>query len=820
MLDRSLSDRVATVTAMTTPSHDGPAVRFDGVLVPMVTPFDDAGRLDLPAVRPLVEFLLNGGVSGLVVAGTTGEGYALDLAERAALLAEVLDVTAGRAPVLLGIGGTATREALAQARQGAEHRVAGLMVAAPAYVLPTPVELGRHVEAVLTEADLPVVLYDYPDRTGVSFTERALDVIAADPRVVGIKEASGDLTRVRRLRRRYADDLPIVCGSDTLAMRYFELGVTSWIAGVANVLPAEHVALLRAAVAGDRATAWGWQHQLFALARSAERVHYTPKVRHGLELRGVRVGPPRPPLSAVTPSEAQEVATRLAVALGGNDPISGTTHGPLPADARPLIQHTQAWIDGRFTPAADGATFTTSDPATGEAIAEITSCGPDEVDAAVRAARDVFERGEWSRAHPAHRRRVLTRFAKLIDRHTEDLARLDSLEAGKPITDCREGDIPETVETFRWFAEAADKVFGRVAPTGEDAVARITREPIGVVGAVIPWNFPALMLAWKAAPALAVGNSVVIKPAEQSSLSALLLASLAHDAGVPRGVLNVVPGPGEITGRALGLHPDVDMVTFTGSTEVGRRFLEYSAASNLKRITLECGGKSPQIVLAGIADLDEVAAEAVRAAFWNMGENCSAGSRILVHRDVRERLVAALVRATADLRVGHPSDPRTQIGPLIDPESPQRCQRYVARGMADGATIAHGGEPVLADTGGWYFAPTVLDGVPADSPVAQEEIFGPVVAVIPFDTEEEAITLANATPYGLAASVWTDDVDAAVRVSQRVRAGTVSINCYSEGEISTPFGGYRQSGFGGRDKGLESLDQYCQLKTTWQRVRW
>jgi 4-(gamma-glutamylamino)butanal dehydrogenase len=432
----------------------------------------------------------------------------------------------------------------------------------------------------------------------------------------------------------------------------------------------------------------------------------------------------------------------------------------------------------------------------------------------------VFERGDWSRAHPAHRRRVLTRLSKLIERHAEDLARLDSLEAGKPITDCREGDLPETVETFRWFAEAADKVFGQVAPTGPDAIARITREPIGVVGAVIPWNFPALMLAWKVAPALAMGNSVIVKPAEQSSLSALLIGALGLDAGLPKGVLNIVPGTGEAAGQALGLHPDVDMVTFTGSTEIGRRFLEYSAASNLKRITLECGGKSPQIVLDSVRDLDEVAAEAVHAAFWNAGENCSAGSRLLVHRSHHQALVAALVRATADLRVGHPSDPRSQVGPLIDDASPARCERYVARGLVDGARVALGGTRVLTETGGWYFAPTILDDVPPDSPVAREEIFGPVLAVIPFDSEEEAVALANATDYGLAACLWTDDLDAAARVARLLKAGTVSINCYSEGDVTTPFGGYRQSGFGGRDKGLESLDQYCQHKTIWQRVRW
>ncbi|MGB7983125.1 MAG: aldehyde dehydrogenase family protein, partial [Candidatus Nanopelagicales bacterium] len=697
----------------------------------------------------------------------------------------------------------------------------GLMVAAPAYALPTPEELGRHVRAVLDAAPLPTVLYDYPGRTGVPFTERALDHVAADPLVVGIKEASGDLTRVRRLRRRYGDDLPIICGADAIAMRYFELGVDTWIGGAANALPAEHVALLDAALAGDTDAAWAWQKQLMPILRSVERTHYVAKVRHALELRGIPVGPPRQPLAAVGESEAHEVASRLAVALGSTDTApSSTRHGPAAPDATALPMHTGAYIDGAFAPAADGATMPVTDPATGQEVGQVAACGAADIDRAVAAARDVFERGDWSRAHPAHRRRVLTRFAKLIERHAEDLARLDSLEAGKPITDCREGDLPETAEAFRWYAEAIDKVYDRVAPTGPDVVARITREPIGVVGAVIPWNFPSLMFAWKVAPALAMGNSVVVKPAEQTSLSALLLAELGRDAGLPTGVLNVVPGLGEQAGAALGLHPDVDLVTFTGSTEVGRLFLEYSARSNLKRITLECGGKSPQVVLADVRDLDEVAAEAVRAAFWNMGENCSAGSRILVHRSVHAELMASLVRATADLRVGHPSEPRTQVGPLIDAAACTRSAQYVARGVADGAHIAVGGGAVLEETGGWFFAPTVLDRVPVDSPVATEEIFGPIVAVIPFDSEEQAITMANATTYGLAASVWTDDLDAAHRLARLIRAGTVSINCYSEGDISTPFGGYRQSGFGGRDKGLDALEQYAQTKTTWLRVRW
>ena len=793
---------------------------FPGVLVPLVTPFTDDGALDLDSMPAVVEFMLAAGVSGVVAAGTTGEGYALSTQERRDVISSVIATVAGRVPVLAGVGGMATREAVAQAVDARELGVDGLMVAAPAYVLPNPEELGRHILAVLETADLPTVLYDYPDRSGVSFTERTLDLVAHDERVVGIKEASGDLTRVRRLRRRYGNAVPIVSGTDGLAMRMFEMGVDSWIAGTANALPAEHVEILAAAVAGDMDTAWAVHKRILPFLRTAERGRYTPKVKLALELRGVRVGPPRPPLGASDDSERAEVASRLAVALGGNEPVAHVQYLARTADANPLPMHKHAFINGSFVPAVSGAMMPITNPATGEDVGEVAACDAADIDRAVAVARDVFERGEWSMAHPSHRRKVLIRFAKLIERHNEDLARLDSLEAGKPITDCRDGDVPEAADTMRWFAESIDKVYDRQAPTGVDVVARITREPVGVVGAVLPWNFPTLMFIWKVAPALAMGNSVVVKPAEQTSLSALLLAELGLDAGLPKGVLNVVPGLGETAGQALGLHPDVDMVTFTGTTEIGRRFLEYSAQSNLKRITLECGGKSPQIILESVRDLDEAAAEAVRAAFWNMGENCSAGSRILVHRSLHESFVERLVLATADLRVGDPSDPRTEIGPLIDPAACERSERFVAQGVVDGARVAIGGGRTLTQTGGWYFEPTVLDGVPVDSVVAREEIFGPVVAVIPFDSEEEAINIANASSYGLASSLWSDDIDAAHRVARRLKAGTVSINCYSEGDYTTPFGGYKQSGFGGRDKGIDALDQYCETKTTWLRVRW
>jgi gamma-glutamyl-gamma-aminobutyraldehyde dehydrogenase len=332
---------------------------------------------------------------------------------------------------------------------------------------------------------------------------------------------------------------------------------------------------------------------------------------------------------------------------------------------------------------------------------------------------------------------------------------------------------------------------------------------------VVPWNFPTLMAAWKLGPALATGNCVVLKPAEQTSLSALRLAELAAEAGLPDGVLNVVPGFGETAGQAIGRHMDVDMVTFTGSTEVGRLFLKYSADSNLKRITLECGGKSPQVVMVDAADLDSVADHAVSAAFWNMGENCSCGSRLIVHRDVKDALLERIVARAKDWTVGDPLDPATKIGSLIEKGHLEKVMGYIDTGRTEGASVVMGGGQVLADTGGYFVEATIFDDVGNDMKIAREEIFGPVLATITFDDEEQALSLANDTTYGLAASLYTSNVNTAHRAARAMKAGMVSVNCYGEGDMATPFGGYKQSGFGGRDNGIHAHDQYTELKTIW-----
>jgi len=479
---------------------------------------------------------------------------------------------------------------------------------------------------------------------------------------------------------------------------------------------------------------------------------------------------------------------------------------------------TGAFINGRFTAAQSGKTFPTENPANGQVITQVAACEAADVDLAVRSARKAFDSGTWSRMSPLNRKKVLLKFADLLDANAAELALLDCLEGGKPIGDCVNTDVPETVHCIRWHAETLDKLYDRIAPTGPENLAMILREPVGVVGAVIPWNFPTQMAAWKLGPALGAGNSVVLKPAEQTSLSALRMGELAVEAGLPPGVLNVVSGLGETAGQAIGRHMDVDMAAFTGSTEVGRCFLRYSAESNLKRVILECGGKSPQVVLADPPDLDTIAQNAVNAAFWNMGENCSCGSRVIVHASVKDALLERIAALAKTWTVGDPLDPATKVGSMIEKPHMEKVLGYIAAGNSEGAKLVMGGKQILAETGGYFVDVTIFDEVSNNMKIAREEIFGPVLSVIPVKSEEEAVKLANETNYGLAASLYTRDVNAAHRVARAIRAGTVSVNCFSEGDMTTPFGGYKESGFAGRDKSIFAHEQYTELKTVWMQI--
>jgi gamma-glutamyl-gamma-aminobutyraldehyde dehydrogenase len=479
---------------------------------------------------------------------------------------------------------------------------------------------------------------------------------------------------------------------------------------------------------------------------------------------------------------------------------------------------TDAFIEGKFVPAQSGKAFVTENPATGKPLANVAACESADVDAAVRSARKAFECGSWSRMAPLARKKVLLKYCDLLEAHADEIALMDCLEGGKPIGDCVNTDTPETIHCIRWHAELLDKIYDRVAPTGPENLALILREPLGIVGAVIPWNFPAQMAAWKIGPALAAGNSLILKPAEQTSLSALRMGELACEAGVPPGVFNVVPGLGHTAGKAIGLHPDIEMVAFTGSTEVGRYFLEYSAKSNLKRIILECGGKSPQVVMADPVDLDVVAANAVNAAFWNMGENCSCGSRVIVHKSIKDALVEKIVSLAKTWKVGDPIEPDTRVGTMIEKPHMEKVLGYIDAGKQEGAKLVMGGNRVRQESGGYYVDVTIFDDVSNQMKIAREEIFGPVLSVIPFSSEAEAVSLANDTNYGLAASLYTRDVNTVHRVARAIRAGTVSVNCFSEGDMSTPFGGFKESGFAGRDKSIYAHEQYTELKTIWMAL--
>ena len=473
---------------------------------------------------------------------------------------------------------------------------------------------------------------------------------------------------------------------------------------------------------------------------------------------------------------------------------------------------TQAFIDGNYCDAAEGDRLETSNPATGETITSFAHCKATDVDRAVAAGRRVFNEGTWSRSAPEYRKEVLLKLAALVEQNKEELAVLESIDAGKTITDCLHEVGTEAPAFFRWYAELADKTFGKIAPTGDDAMALIVKEPAGVAGAILPWNFPFLMAVWKIAPALAAGCSIVVKPAEQTPLSTIRLGALLNEAGVPAGVVSILPGLGETAGQAIGMHGDIDTVSFTGSTEVGRMFMRYSGDSNLKSVGLEMGGKSPFIVLDDAAINDDLIEHAAMAAFWNGGQNCSANMRQIIAKPLVDDFMDKILKRVAAFQLGDPLDPETTIGSMITPEHKAQVMGYINKGQTEGARLIVGGD---VDGPGQFIAPTVFDGVTNDMTIARDEMFGPVLGIMPVTSSEEALAIASDTDYGLHATVFTRDIDRAISMARRLPCGTVSVNGFSEGDIKTPFGGYKQSGSLARDNGTEALEQYLQTKTIW-----
>jgi acyl-CoA reductase-like NAD-dependent aldehyde dehydrogenase len=478
----------------------------------------------------------------------------------------------------------------------------------------------------------------------------------------------------------------------------------------------------------------------------------------------------------------------------------------------------QAFIAGKFTDASSGRMFDVINPSSGKRLGNLPHCSAADVDRAVRAARQAFDDGRWAGMAPRARKKVMLKLAALVEKHRDELALLDTLSMGMPISISTGYCIQWTINAFEWYGEAIDKLYDEVAPTDKSALALITKEPVGVVGAVLPWNWPMGLLGWKVPPALATGNSIVLKPDEQTSFSALRFAELTVEAGVPEGVFNVVTGGPEV-GEAIGRHPDIDVVGFTGSTEVGKLFLRYSAESNMKPVWTECGGKGPNIVFADAPDLDVAAQTAAFAIFLNTGQICAAGSRLLVEESVKDRVLEKITAIGRQLSPGDPLQPQTMLGPLAKSVQLERVLTYIQAGRQEGARLIAGGSRANSDSGGYFIEPTVFDGVSNDMRIAREEIFGPVLSTITFKTPEEAIRIANSSIYGLSGAIWTRDISKAHTLARALRVGSVAINAYADDahDITVPFGGYKQSGFG-RDKSLHALDKYVQLKTTWVKL--
>ena len=487
------------------------------------------------------------------------------------------------------------------------------------------------------------------------------------------------------------------------------------------------------------------------------------------------------------------------------------------ARARDIRPDGRALIGGKRVNGTTGETFACQSPIDGRTLTQVVRGQQADVDAAVRAARTAFDDGRWANRSPAARKKVLLAFAEKVLAAKDELALLETLDMGKPIRYSLSVDVPAAARCIAWYAEAVDKIYDEIAPAPRTALALVTREPMGVIGAIVPWNYPMLMASWKLGPALAAGNSVVLKPSEKSPLTAMRLAELALEAGLPEGVFNVVPGYGHEAGEALALHAGVDAIGFTGSTRTGRKMLEYAARSNLKRVYNELGGKSAFIVFADFDDLGRAATTAAGSMFFNQGESCNAPSRVFVHESVADDFVKAVAAEAAKYEPRDPLDAATEMGAIVDETQLRTVLGYIDAGRSDGARLAAGGRQVHNESGGFFVEPTLFDQVRNDMKIAREEIFGPVMSVIRFKSEDEAIALANDSTYGLQASVWSSNINRAHRVARQLRAGTVHVNQYDEDDITVPFGGFKQSG-NGRDKSLHAFDKYTELKTTWIRI--
>jgi len=485
--------------------------------------------------------------------------------------------------------------------------------------------------------------------------------------------------------------------------------------------------------------------------------------------------------------------------------------------AKLMTIETHAYINGMYTRSISNNTYACISPIDGRHLGDVASCDEQDVNKAVENAREAFNSGVWANLAPAKRKAILQQFADKILAHAQELALLETLDMGKPITHALKGDIPGAARAISWSAEAIDKIYGEIAATPHNELGLISRDPVGVVAAIVPWNFPLLMTCWKLGPALAAGNSVILKPSEKSPLTAIKIAQLAVDAGIPKGVFNVLPGFGYTAGTALALHMDVDTLVFTGSTKIAKQLMIYAGQSNMKRVWLEAGGKSPNIIFADAPNLAQAASEAAAAIAYNQGEVCTAGSRLLVQNSIKDEFTAQVMAELANWQVGHPLDPTTKVGAIVDELQLKNILAYIEAGKIEGAQMLCGGKEVLPELGGYYAEPTIFTNVTNEMKIAQEEIFGPVLSIIGFEDEAQALQIANNSIYGLAAGVWTSDISKAHRMAKNLRAGSVWINHYDGGDMTAPFGGFKQSG-NGRDKSLHAFDKYTEIKATWLKL--
>ncbi|OUR65376.1 aldehyde dehydrogenase PuuC [Marinomonas sp. 42_23_T18] len=484
--------------------------------------------------------------------------------------------------------------------------------------------------------------------------------------------------------------------------------------------------------------------------------------------------------------------------------------------SKSLTFHGQAYINGEFQGAQSGETFTCVNPATEQVLVDVASCDEEDVNITVAHAKKVFKSGVWSQMAPKKRKNILLKLAALMEQHKDELALLDTLDMGKSISEMVNIDMPDAIDCFQWTAESIDKIYGEIAPTGTDTLALISHEPVGVVACITPWNYPMLMASWKIAPALAAGNSVILKPSEKSPLSVLRLAELTKEAGIPDGVFNVLPGFGHTAGKALAMHHDVNVLAFTGSTRVASLLMEYSGKSNMKRVWLEAGGKSPMLIFDD-CDVKKAAASAAASIFSNQGEVCIACSRLYVQDTIKAEFMDELLIAASKYKAGDPLDPKTKMGPMVDAVQMNTVKRFIESAQAEGGDLVFGGVKEYVEGQGYYAQATIIDKANNQMEFVREEIFGPVLAVSEFKTEEEALELANDSKYGLGAALWTENLSRAHRVSRQLESGMVWVNTWGEGDTTVPFGGVKASG-NGRDKSLHALEKYTELKNVMIRI--